>query len=477
MNRIFKFSRGYKLTMSQRSLMLQTLLFLGYLLAAGAVYSNIEDWEYLDAVYYVNVTLFTIGFGDFSPKTHLGRSLFFPMAVGGIIFVGLIIASIRTLVLESGSRKISTRMLEKARHKAIKHGDPATGTFKLRGFQKRTVGEGALSELDRREQEFDIMREVQQQAAHDNRLIALAVSATSFFVLWFIGALIFWKAEQATGGGDWSYFESMYFTFVSLLTIGYGDLYPQSNSAKPVFVFWSLIALPTLTVLIGAVGDAVSDFVSSFILWAGNHVPENFKPLQDFKRTANKKKSREGAFSKGKPPGFMSDDDPQDADFDDEAHSTAVRGLGQDQQNHSEGQANKDRHDAAAAGEAYWLYVVIKEMKNVIQHLDASPARKYTYAEWTWFLKLISEDEATEEGHRRHWHPQNLVAAPVRDDEKQVWSWMGQESPLMSNEDEPKWVLRKLIEVVEREVKKKGDETMDRKKSEEMGIDAKEKSN
>jgi potassium channel subfamily K len=471
---IFQFSRGYKLTLSQRSVMLQTTLFLSYLLAAGAVYSRIEGWNFVDAVYYVNVTLFTIGFGEFTPQTRLGRGLFFPMAAGGILFVGLIIASIRTLVLESGSRKISTRMVEKARNKAIKHGDPATGTFKLRGFQVRKVGDGPLTELERREQEFNIMREVQRQAAHDNRMIALAVSASSFFLLWFVGAVVFWQAEQAPGGGDWSYFESLYFTYVALLTIGYGDFYPQTNSAKPAFVLWSLIALPTLTVLIGAIGDAVSDFVASATLWLGNHILESTKALRQLKGTA-KKKNREGAFEQAKPAGFMSDGAVEDGEYDDPAHAMAVQGLTQDGQPDTGDQEMKDRRNAAAAGESYWLYLVTKEIKNVVQHLDASPPRKYTFGEWTWFLKLISEKEDEEHGHRRHWHPEHLVNGPVREHQDQVWSWMGQESPLMSTEDEPKWVLLKLIEVVEREMKKKGDAKIDREQDkgtkEKLAID------
>lgn len=58
-----------------------------------------------------------------------------------------------------------------------------------------------------------------------------------------------------------------------MIRVGYGDFEPQSNSAKPTFVFWALIALPTLTVLIGAVGDAVNDGVNSGTLWLGEHAP------------------------------------------------------------------------------------------------------------------------------------------------------------------------------------------------------------
>ena len=220
-----QYSTEFKLSLSQRSLMLQTILFLGYVLAAGGVYSVIEHWPYLDANYFVVVTLFTIGFGDFTPKTHLGRSLFFPFAVGGILFVGVIIANIRTLVLESGSVKVSTRLVEKARYKSIKAGSAEEGILKLRGFKKRHTN--AETELERREKEFLIMREIQAQAATTNRLFALVFATVAFVVLWFIGAVAFWKAEsESVGGQPWSYFESLYFTFVAQLTIGYGDFEP-----------------------------------------------------------------------------------------------------------------------------------------------------------------------------------------------------------------------------------------------------------
>jgi potassium channel subfamily K, other eukaryote len=90
-------------------------------------------------------------------------------------------------------------------------------------------------------------------------------------MLWVIGAVVFWQAEKATGQEDWSHIKTKYFTFVALITVRYGDFLPQTNSAKPTFVFWSLIALPALTVLIGAIGDAVPDFVAALTLWLGKN--------------------------------------------------------------------------------------------------------------------------------------------------------------------------------------------------------------
>lgn len=78
------YDKEFQLTMSQRTLMLQTISFLVYLLAGAAVFSHIEGWAYLDAVYWADFTLLTVGIGDYSPSTHLGRGLLFPFAIGGI---------------------------------------------------------------------------------------------------------------------------------------------------------------------------------------------------------------------------------------------------------------------------------------------------------------------------------------------------------------------------------------------------------
>lgn len=450
--------------------MVQTMAFIGYILAAAAVYTRVEGWNFLDAVYWTNVTILTIGFGDYDPKTHLGRGLLFPMAIGGILFVGLIIASIRTLVLERGTKKVTVRMVEKAREQALKKLDTRQGTVRFSLLRKSRVDMHVSSELDRREQEFKIMRDVQKKAANDNRIMALSISAGIWSVLWFVGAIVFWQAEQ--GYANWSYFESLYFTYVSLLTIGYGDFYPQNNSAKPAFVLWSLIALPTLTVLIGAIGDSISEGVGTLTLWIGEHLPQRTGTLADLEGDATK--AAGSAYQETKPPGFMSNGKAEDGDFDNKAEADAVRGVGQNMEESNAGD-DMTQQDANAAGKHYRHYLLMKEMKNVVQHMDASLPRKYTYSEWTWFLKLLGEDESTSDNHRSIGDVQHgegtgdtKGTAPAgvqeRNGEVQPWSWMGPKSPLMSSIDEPKWVLQRLMSTLEEELKEKGDEHDGRKR-------------
>ena len=71
------------------------LLSVVALLAGGAyVFHLVEGWRYLDALYFCVITLTTIGYGDFSPGTDVGK-------VFGIIYVllglGVIMAFVTTV--------------------------------------------------------------------------------------------------------------------------------------------------------------------------------------------------------------------------------------------------------------------------------------------------------------------------------------------------------------------------------------------
>ncbi len=50
------------------------LLAMATLLAGTVFYHRVEHWRWLDSLYFCIVTLATIGFGDLTPKTDLGKA-------------------------------------------------------------------------------------------------------------------------------------------------------------------------------------------------------------------------------------------------------------------------------------------------------------------------------------------------------------------------------------------------------------------
>ncbi|KAH7243821.1 hypothetical protein B0J15DRAFT_565141 [Fusarium solani] len=198
-----RYRKDFILTLSQRTLMLQTIMFLTYLLLGAYVFSQVEGWNYLDAVYWTVVTLFTVGFGDYYPNTPLARALLIPYALTGIITLGLVISSVRSLMLERGRRCVAARMDDRKRRKVIRtiirSGDdkvlePSRQQFEISHTQSNKA---PANEFERRKAEFALMRKIQAKSSSHRRWVAMAISMFSWLVLWLVGAVVFEKAENS----------------------------------------------------------------------------------------------------------------------------------------------------------------------------------------------------------------------------------------------------------------------------------------
>lgn len=472
------FHRQFELTTSQRTLMLQTIGFMIYLLGGAAVFARIEGWAFLDAVYWADVTLLTVGIGDYSPSTHLGRSLLFPFAIGGIVILGLVIGSIRSLVLERGKAKIGARMIEKKRKRVLKRmatgGDKARLTpFSSQDSSSKQFG----SERERREAEFNIMREIQDKAMRNRKWTSLGISATAWFLLWFIGALVFYKAERNQG---WTYFRALYFAYTSLLTIGYGDCRPMSNSGKPFFVFWSLLVVPTLTVLISNMGDTVVKSIQAVVLYAGELtvLPGEDKSTRDRLQQVASKVINGKFFSEGLPAGPSQPTAEGSEDPEDPEKASPKRGVAAatdrmasrfEEDELKEADAARHWGDKLGEDTHHYHYLLVREVRTVMNHLNQTPPRKYTFEEWAWFLELIGEDENSAKAHRappvmidqkdtmneelRNEPSNDTGRGNGRDGEIKQWSWLGNRSPLMGNKEEAQWVLERLSQTLEKKLK------------------------
>ncbi|KAK3064793.1 hypothetical protein LTS18_003886 [Coniosporium uncinatum] len=469
------YEKEFRLTISQRTLMLQTISFMVYLLLGALVYKVIEDWNFLDAVFWADFTLLTVGIGgDFTPKTHLGRGLLFPYAIGGIVTVGLVVGSIRTLILERGKEKMETRMTEKKRERTLKTFNREKRTIKTGWFKTMEFSQEGLTEPQRREQEFKLMREIQERASSRRRWVALALSTTAAMTLWLVGAAVFWQSEREQG---WSYFVSLYFAYTSLLTIGYGDFTVNSNSGRPFFVFWSLLAVPTLTILISNMGDTVVKMFSEFTIWVGSLtvLPGEEGIRATIKGTLHNitggKLLNNRDFRTDKPPGFLGHSaEPQKKHTHEDSTVDRVACHLEDEELAQAEEA--DEHgDVLERDIKFYHYVLVRELRSVMKDAEASPPKQYSYDEWRYYLRLIGEDEEDVNRHRappikpkRHRDTTHADGQEQREESQEVgtaagaggnlkWSWLGTRSPLMGSKSEAEWILEKLALQLEKELK------------------------
>ncbi|KAF4452702.1 hypothetical protein F53441_4509 [Fusarium austroafricanum] len=493
------YKNDFNLTPSQRTLMLQTIMFLMYLLLGALVFSNIENWNYLDTVYWADVTLFTVGFGDFTAQTTLGRALMMPYALVGVISLGLVVGSIRSLVLERGKRQVDARMEEKKRRRMVrtmimKGDDDILEPIREPRRQDSGMSQGRQSnkqlpetEYERRNLEFDLMRKIQAQTYTRRRWMAMATSTSVWLVLWLLGAYIFVKCEESYQG--WGYFDGFYFCFVSLTTIGYGDKTPISNAGKSFFVFWSLLALPTMTVLISNAGDTIIKIIRDGTLRLGNITilpgDDNFKselkyiihtctfgvlfsrhsepPAPQKEKSASKNSSNDTPettvkeapeeHTRGRPRRDSSADPRPGQERNNSTFTARVR--------RSLSRLRDARHDLPIGANLHFL--LISEIQVLTNHLKSSKPHKYSFEEWAWYLKLIGEDESNAENHgkaqpksrQHHRHhprhrridpPESGVEKDCPSDDTTAWSWVGNRSPLMGSQEETEWILDRLLE-------------------------------
>ena len=74
-------------------------LAVGGLLATGTVfYAVVEGWSILDALYFSVTTLTTVGLGDFTPQTGIGKAFTIIYVLAG---VGLILAFANAVLAEA----------------------------------------------------------------------------------------------------------------------------------------------------------------------------------------------------------------------------------------------------------------------------------------------------------------------------------------------------------------------------------------
>jgi voltage-gated potassium channel Kch len=63
-------------------------LTIGVLAIGTSFYHLVEEWRWLDSLYFCVMTLATVGYGDFSPQTDAGKifTIFYVLIGIGIVF-------------------------------------------------------------------------------------------------------------------------------------------------------------------------------------------------------------------------------------------------------------------------------------------------------------------------------------------------------------------------------------------------------
>ena len=519
------YTQHFELTDEQRNLILQTMMFFIWLAGGAGVFSVVCGWSYVDALYFCDVTVLTVGFGDFFAGNNVGRGLVFPYSVGGIIMLGLMVSSIRKFAMQLGHDKIVKNHVERRRVRTIERsvgseieaerqvaleqalgrahagvgkmpaisapfdlrprtiafndetaqdetgGSPQWQKAKKIGPVRRTITwaankmndppskgltrvdskNGRLVVLREEKDRFMAMRAIQYNTRRFKNYFALSMSVFAFGLLWCVGALVFWICEQRIQG--MTYFQGLYFCYVSLLTIGYGDLSPKSNAGKPFFIVWSLIAVPTMTILVSDMGDTVVAAYKrgTFTLAAWTILPSRgffrefldshpsflklFHRFQVFANARARRKRLEKGFGVGADPNVAAIIAAEEGEGDDPGDAPTLEELADEE---------IDEHDLARR--------LTLAIRRTADHLKEGRYRRYTYEEWVEYTRLIrfsDYDDLTDDGLSLRSGASGPGGKGIVD-----WDWIGPNSPMMADQSEAEWVLDRLCESLDRYMRK-----------------------
>lgn len=99
--------RGHRASFLSRLMLLDLLLdpearpvfiYAAVNIVAGALlFSWLEGWSFIDSVYFVVITLTTIGYGDLTPTTPITKLLTIFFALNGIVILLALFDQIRRL--------------------------------------------------------------------------------------------------------------------------------------------------------------------------------------------------------------------------------------------------------------------------------------------------------------------------------------------------------------------------------------------
>lgn len=320
--------------------------------------------------------------------------------------------------------------------------------------EKRKRRRQKLLLLRRERDKFDAMRKIQKKVRRwkqyapsppplpiskltpppPRRYRALLLSLLAFLLLWTLGALLFLLAERHLSP-PLSFFESLYFTFGALLTIGYGDFAPKSSPGKPLFILWSLLSIPITTLLILQMSHTVVAAINrgTFTLADWTIMPRR-GVLASFLAAHPRLRGAVGRFVARRRVrrGFLVQDPGS------RSVEPAVVLEMDDGEDGDGGEVVKEEplteHDLA--GE------LTGAIKGVAHDLRARSPRRYTYDEWKRFVGLMRFSARCQENHD---HGGCCGAEGVVG-----WDWIGEDSPLLANITEAEWVLDRLCESLDR---------------------------
>ncbi|KAH3671085.1 hypothetical protein OGAPHI_000796 [Ogataea philodendri] len=232
---LHQYTPAFNIDGVQNTLMLQSMFFVVWLMWGAGMFTALLHVSYGEALYFAIVTILTIGLGDFVPSTSAAQALTLLWCIVGLVTFGLIISTIRELVMFSSESTFYWHRVQ---------------------FFRNIELQNLPADLSP-EDSFNRMKHVNRRALSYEKLFSTMTIVVSWLVFWLLGSLLFTVYE------GWPYHLSCYFSFLCFVTIGYGVPSPATSGGRTFFCVWSIAAIPIMTILVMNISDFIFGSLST----------------------------------------------------------------------------------------------------------------------------------------------------------------------------------------------------------------------
>jgi len=206
---------------------------------------RVQNWG--DGLWFAFITATTVGYGDKRPETKIGRYINSFVICFDVLFIGFALGLIVEFIAASAER--ANRRMKKKEisedNRVNTFYSQITGRILLEDLQE-LIEEPEAEEIS--EEEF-IKREAER---YENEFRwELGIHVVAVVISLVVGSIIFWQEE------DWNYAQSIHFCFVTMSTVGYGDIAPTKTGTKIFCMFYIIFGVGLLVRLGGLVCDKV----------------------------------------------------------------------------------------------------------------------------------------------------------------------------------------------------------------------------